>query len=295
MSQGAVLEVDYRPSLLERLGVVFLLLLASHFVVDALATLLPSSLGLIEVRSGLSHAQAAWLLGLGSFTSGLAQPLCALISDRLRTRVLTVVGIAVAGIGFAMLGLTTNAIALSTIYVLGMIGVGIFHPIAATTVAQLHYHRRNSATGIFFVAGMIGGVFGAILWPRWLSTSGGFGNLPLMVAPILILAFFLHRKLLVLPPIKQHQWHTADLSLLRQLGEHHRVVRCLCYAVLHKYLARIFVRTLDRASDFSRTCLYECRSSGKAGGTDRGESQRLYDSRYGDRWPHGRHFRGTGP
>ncbi|QEG35645.1 MFS transporter [Bythopirellula goksoeyrii] len=215
MSQGAVLEVDYRPSLLERLGVVFLLLLASHFVVDALATLLPSSLGLIEVRSGLSHSQAAWLLGLGSFTSGLAQPLCALISDRLRTRVLTVVGITVAGIGFAMLGLTTNAIALSTIYVLGMIGVGIFHPIAATTVAQLHYHRRNSATGIFFVAGMIGGVFGAILWPRWLSTTGGFGNLPLMVAPILILAFFLHRKLLVLPPIKQHQWHTADLSLLR--------------------------------------------------------------------------------
>ena len=215
MSQGAILEIESRPSLLERIGTAFLALAAAHFVVDFLATLLPSSLGLIEVRSGLSHAQAAWLLGLGSFASGLAQPVCALISDRLRTRVLTVVGIAVAAVGFGMIGLTTKSTVLSSIYVLGMIGVGMFHPIAATTAAQLHYHRRNYATGFFFVAGMIGGVAGAIVWPRMLTDYGGFAKLPYIVPPILLLAYVVHRRLKVLSPIKQHAWQTTDLSFLR--------------------------------------------------------------------------------
>lgn len=215
MSQEAVLEIDSRPSLLERVGIAFLALAAAHFVVDFLATLLPSSLGLIEVRSGLSHAQAAWLLGLGSFASGLAQPVCALISDRLRTRLLIVVGLAIAGIGFGMIGLTTNSAALSTIYLVAMIGAGMFHPIAATTAAQLHYHRRNSATGFFFVAGMIGGVGGAIVWPRWLSTNAGFDSLPYIIVPILLFAFLVHRKLALLSPVRKHNWDTTDLSFLR--------------------------------------------------------------------------------
>ncbi len=215
MSHGVVLELETRPSFLQRIGYAFIALAAAHFVVDFLATLLPSSLGLVEVRSGLSHSQAAWLLGLGSFASGLAQPVCALISDRLRTRFLTVLGLAVAGISFGMIGLSTNAIAVSSIYIMGMIGAGIFHPVAATTVAQLHYHRRNSATAVFFVAGMFGGVAGSFVWPRWLSASGGFMTLPFIVIPILFFAMLLHRQLLNLEPIRQHQWHAADLRLLR--------------------------------------------------------------------------------
>ena len=42
----------------------------------------------------------------------------------------------------------------------GMIGNGMFHPIAATTVAQMYRERRNAAASIHFVAGMIGGVLG---------------------------------------------------------------------------------------------------------------------------------------
>ncbi|TWU27303.1 MFS transporter [Bythopirellula polymerisocia] len=215
MSQGAVLEIESRPSLLARIGTAFLVIATAHFVIDFLATLVPSSLGLIEVRCGLSHEQAAWLLGLGPFAAGLSQPICALISDRLRTRILIVIGIVVAGIGFGMIGLTTNSVTLSTIYVVGMVGVGMFHPIAATTAAQLHYDRRNSATGVFFVAGMIGGVAGSFVWPRWLSDNGGFDSLPYIVAPILLFALVVHRKLKDITPIKQHTWHTSDLSFLR--------------------------------------------------------------------------------
>ena len=216
MSQGTLIDAaSSPPSLLARVGSAFLALAAAHFVIDFLATLLPSSLGLLEVRSGMTHEQAAWVFGLGSFTSGLAQPLCAIVSDRLGTRLPIVMGLAVATIGFGFIGMSTKTAYLSTLYIVGMVGAGMFHPIAATTVAKLHYHRRNTATGVFFVAGMLGGIVGAVIWPRWLATSGGFDRLPLIVVPFLLFTYFIHRHVSQLPPVQQLHMNLPDLSVLR--------------------------------------------------------------------------------
>ena len=244
MSQGLLLETEAKQDVIAGVGTAFIALCMGHLVVDSLATLLPASLGLIEVRSGLTSEQSAWLMGLGSLTSGLAQPVCALISDRYRSRFLTVAGIAIAGIGFAFLGLAKTSALLSFTYMMGMIGNGMFHPIAATTVAQLYRHRRNAAASTFFVAGMVGGVMGAMLWPRWLSTSEGFDTLPYIAIPCVLLAFVVHRCQMALPAVRVHSKQDIDLTLL---GRNWKDVKYLYLSSMLRYcvntaLVYLFVR-----------------------------------------------------
>ena len=215
MSQGVLIEADAKRDFVTGVGATFVALSVGHMFVDSLATLLPASLGLIEVRAGLSPAQSAWLMGLGSLTSGLAQPICAVISDRLRTRIFSVFGILLAGLGFAAFGLAESSAFLGFVYMMGMIGNGIFHPIAATTVAQMYKHRRNSAASVHFVSGMIGGVAGAMFFPRWLSTNAGFETLPYIAVPALVLAFVVYRCQAALPPIPPHTLQSLDLGLIK--------------------------------------------------------------------------------
>lgn len=215
MSQSLLLDAETKPRPVQQLAKAVLALTVGHALIDCLASLMPSSLGLIEVRCGLTPAQSAWLLGLGSLTSGLSQPISALVSDSLRTRRLVFVGILLAGLGFGTIGLARSISSLAVFYVLGMIGNGAFHPVAATTMAQLDRSRRNSATGVFFVAGMIGGFSGAMLWPRWLSHVFGFETLPYIILPIFLVAFGVQQSLSQLPALPEHKPEELDLHALR--------------------------------------------------------------------------------
>lgn len=216
MSQGVLLEREAKREYFSAIGVTFIALSLGHLFVDSLATLVPASLGLIEVRAGLTPVQSAWLMGLGSLTSGLAQPICAMISDRLRTRILSAIGILLAGAGFALMGFTESSVALGVVYMVGMIGNGMFHPIAATTVAQMYHERRNSAASVHFVAGMVGGVLGAIIFPRWLAMPSGFDTLPIIFVPALILAVLVIRCQKALAPPPVHNDQTLDLAIVKK-------------------------------------------------------------------------------
>jgi MFS family permease len=197
-------------------GAVFATLCVGHLAVDFGATLVNSSLGLIEVRSRLIPEQSAWLLGVGTLTSGLAQPITAVVGDRLQSRMIAVLGVLLAGVGFGLLGFAQNLPALAAIYTVGMVGAGMFHPIAATTIAQLQESRRNFAAGAFYVAGMIGGVSGAMFWPRWLSQESGFEQLPLVVLPFLVLALAVHRGNRSLPPLQTRNRPTVEQAAVRK-------------------------------------------------------------------------------
>ncbi len=199
MPQNTPLSLPTTPATAPHLAVVLAALLLAHAVVDALAALVPASLGLLEVRIGITAKQSAWLLGIGPLVSGLSQPLCALLSDRQHTRLWGIVGLALAGVGICLLGLAPQMSALVAIYAVGMIGVGMFHPVAATTIGQLQQHQRHSAMSLFFVSGMLGGVLGAFCWPRFLTTSLGFDLLPAFMVPVFLLAVVIHWKFLRLP------------------------------------------------------------------------------------------------
>ncbi len=175
------------------------MILVGHFMVDVCAVIVPSSLTVIEQRWFLGDLQSAWLLGVGSLASGLAQPIFAWISDRTNNRLYGGLGLLVAGVVIGSIGWAPNAMWLFVLYMIGMMGSGMFHPIAASTIGALNPLRRGHAVTLFFIAGMIGGVTGATFAPRLLVLENGFWLLALLIPPVIVVACILHALIRGIP------------------------------------------------------------------------------------------------
>ena len=168
-------------------------ILGCHVWVDLCAAVLPSTLGVVEVLYDLSARESAWLLGVGSVAAGLSQPLSALIGDRLQTHVLGGVGGVLAAVGIGAIGWVGNSAALWTAYIVGMVGIGLFHPAAVSVAGQLREDKRTVSVAFFFVAGMSGGVLGSLIVPRLVAVSGGLSFLGWLIVPGVLLAALFHR------------------------------------------------------------------------------------------------------
>jgi FSR family fosmidomycin resistance protein-like MFS transporter len=175
-------------------------LYGTHSVIDIYAALVPPLIGVLQVRCEMTRGQAAWLLGIGSISSGLAQPICAWLSDRMDSRMFGALGLVLAAACLCAIGLADSFATLVPLYVVGMIGSGVFHPIAASSVGQLadQLGGRGRAAGIswFYASGMVGSIIGALI-AREVAGSGdrGFNWLMTAMIPGLALAWVLHRAI----------------------------------------------------------------------------------------------------
>jgi FSR family fosmidomycin resistance protein-like MFS transporter len=162
-----------------------------HFAVDLYSAVVPSLLGVIEQHFAMSPESSAMLLGQGSLMSGLAQPLFAWLSDRWNTRVFGAIGLLMAALFICSIGWIDALPALFACYALGMIGVGMFHPIAASTIGRLGGNKRGLAISWFFVSGMAGGFLGSLIGPELGTRSGGLSNLLWLLLPGLAIVVML--------------------------------------------------------------------------------------------------------
>lgn len=201
MSQDLALERNSALPIAQTTSVAMVAIMVAHASVDALSALVPASLGLLEARLQLTAQQSAWLMGVGPLFSGLVQPICALASDRFATRSPGVWGVVLGVLGIGSLGFVGEFWSLAAVYALGVIGIGMFHPVGVATAGHLWSHRRSKAVSYFFVTGMVGGVLGAMIWPRVLAQSSGFQLLPLLVAPFLLIALLMQRAFVRLEPM----------------------------------------------------------------------------------------------
>lgn len=152
--------------------------IATHFVVDVYSFVGIAMLPVLVVELGLETYQKALLLALGSVASGAVQPIVAWISDKFDTRSVGTLGFLLAIGCIGNLGVASNFNQLLVLYCLGAIGIGAFHPIAASTVGHLAGAKRSLWIAYFFLAGMIGGVTGNIFTPRfvkWMSVTADGG------------------------------------------------------------------------------------------------------------------------
>ncbi len=245
MSQDIALQRNPTVPAARTAGIAFAAIMVAHAAVDALSALVPASLGLLEARLQLTAQQSAWLMGVGPLFSGLVQPIFALVSDRFETRSPGTWGVVLGVLGIGSLGLVSSFWGLAIVYAIGVIGIGMFHPVGVATAGHLWSERRSTAVSYFFVTGMIGGVLGAMLWPRLLATSGGFQLLPLLAAPLLLLALVLQRSFAGLKPI-HHRHATNDDT--KELPDAEWAMVCVLYvaAVLrfcvNMALVYLFVR-----------------------------------------------------
>ena len=188
------------------------MLLVSHSAVDLYSAIVPPIIGLLEVRCELERSQTALLLGMGPISSGLSQPLTAWLSDRFDSRLLAPLGLLIAALCLTNIGWATSFSELLVLYFIGMIGVGMYHPIGASSMGHLSGklgpQRRSLGISLFFVAGMIGGVAGAMLSPAITARDGGFDALRWIAIPGVVLGAALVLAIRRAP----HRDHAGDTT-----------------------------------------------------------------------------------
>ena len=190
----------------------FIIILICHYFVDIYSSLIPPLIGVVQTEQGMKPASAALLLGVGSICSGLSQPIFAWISDLTRTRVFGPLGILLAGMGICTLGYYHTPQLVFLVYAVGMMGVGMFHPIATAKIGQLAGDERGFAISLFFVCGMGGFFTGSLLGPLAVTLGGSTQALIYFIAPSLVMAFLLLKNIDKSPVISTDT-AAADLPL----------------------------------------------------------------------------------
>ncbi|MEZ6241414.1 MAG: MFS transporter [Phycisphaerales bacterium] len=148
----------------------------AHSVTDFFSAVTISLIPLLTARLDLTTSQVALLLGVGSVTSGLIQPLTAWASDKLDTRALGTIGLAVAVVCVSLIGRARSFEVLLLLHGTGAAGIGAFHPPAAAAVGHLSGAKRSLGVAVFFLAGMVGGVSGNVFVPRIVNAMAGEGG-----------------------------------------------------------------------------------------------------------------------
>ncbi|HZW08894.1 MAG TPA: MFS transporter [Phycisphaerales bacterium] len=157
----------------------------SHAVIDFFSALIIPIMSVLEGRLEMTHAQGALILAVGSLCSGFVQPLVAWLSDRLDQRMLGPISFAVAVIATSLVGRVQSYEQLMLVQIVGTLGIGAFHPVAAAAMGRLSGRRRSLGVSVFFCAGIAGGVAGHLSSPLIAGRLGMGAYLWLMIPGLL--------------------------------------------------------------------------------------------------------------
>jgi MFS transporter, FSR family, fosmidomycin resistance protein len=199
------------------LSSTLVLLSFGHFAVDfyssSVATLQPA----LAERYGLSLTQAGLIGGAFMLGSAVTQLFFGLISDRMHSRLFTVMGLVVAATFFSTMGWAPGFKTLLLLILLGGMGVAAFHPQSTSQAATGTRRRRGLALSIFLTSGMIGISCGPAYF-SYLVERLGFASLYWAALPALPVAAFLLWRL---PPMrdKAQPKPPVDWSVFRTHGK----------------------------------------------------------------------------
>jgi MFS transporter, FSR family, fosmidomycin resistance protein len=177
---------------LDRRGLA--VLAAGHACADMAQGAVPALLPFLIDQRGLSYGAAGALLLVTSVGSSAIQPFFGLGSDRLALPWLLPFGIFLAGLGVALVGLTTSYAATAAAVALSGIGVAAFHPEGARFAGEVSGERRGAGMSLFSVGGNAGFALGPILVTPIVLLLGLRGTVLLAAVP-LVVAVVLAREL----------------------------------------------------------------------------------------------------
>lgn len=172
----------------------------SHFVLDLYPFFLFALAASLQARLALPEGQIALVLSLNPIISGISQPLFAWLGDRFNTRAFGPLGILGACVCMSLIGWADSLWELIVLTIIGMAGVGVYHPISSAVAGALgtrvmggvKWARSGAGLGLslFFTAGMLGGFAGPLIASR-INTAFGAEWLAVMIAPGLVMALLL--------------------------------------------------------------------------------------------------------
>jgi MFS transporter, FSR family, fosmidomycin resistance protein len=188
-------------------------LAAGHVCADMAQGAVPALLPFLVAHRGLSYGAAAALVLAASVGSSVIQPLFGLGSDHLSLPWLMPAGVALAGLGVALVGMTSSYAATVAVIAVSGLGVAAFHPEAARFANHVSGDRRGAGMSLFSLGGNAGFALGPILVTPLVLALGLRGTLLLGVIPAIVatvLAFELRRLRGVAAEQLVHAARTAD-------------------------------------------------------------------------------------
>jgi MFS transporter, FSR family, fosmidomycin resistance protein len=177
---------------LDRRGLA--VLACGHACADMAQGAIPALLPFLIDQRGISYGAAGALILVTSVGSSAIQPLFGLGSDRLSLPWLMPLGVFLAGLGVALIGVMPSYAATAAAVAISGLGVASFHPEGARFANQVSGDRRGQGMSFFSLGGNAGFALGPILVTPLVLLLGLHGTLLLAVIPAIV-AVVLAREL----------------------------------------------------------------------------------------------------
>lgn len=215
---------------------------AAHAVNDSYAYILPALLPVLIQEGGITLGVAGLLVAVQQFGASFAQPLIGHLADRGGGgRWMAWVGVAMAGLAAAALGVAPGLPTLALAMLANGIGTALFHPVSAALVAQAAPPRARALWMSVYVSS---GNFGLGLGPFLVAVvlqRTGLGGTWLLAFPALAAAFLVWR----FAPARPGRRGGSGQSLAAVLRQHRRVLLTLISVVaMRSWASAAFVTFL---------------------------------------------------
>lgn len=184
---------------------------STHLVVDAYTNMYAPLLPLLIPRLGLSLATAGTLAMLFQMANSVSQLGFGALADRWKPRALILGGPLLAVIVLSFIGVSTSALMLGGILVLGGLGGAAFHPPAAALVYRLADHRKGLAMSAHISGGSLGFAISPLVFVPVIARIGLSWSWLIMLPGLAALSWTLRQ----VPPMARPEAH--ERSSLRSL------------------------------------------------------------------------------
>ena len=162
---------------------------ATHVVIDIYPIIFSALMHVLRADLGLTKSQVAVVYALTPLFSGPPQIFFAWLGDKFDTRAFGPIGLIVGGVCISSIGFAQDFWQLIALEVIGVMGVGAYHPIAVSLAGELGgraiRHGRTLAVSIFFTAGMLGHSVGPFVASR-MNRAFGIESLVWLVVPAVL-------------------------------------------------------------------------------------------------------------
>lgn len=233
----------------------------SHFGTDLNQGVLPAMLPMFIAQRHFSYQVAAYLVMAVSGTSCLLQPAFGWMADRRPVPWLAPVGVLVAGVAMALVGVAQTEAWLIAATAISGLGLAAFHPEGARLIHFFSGGQRGMGMSLFSVGGNIGFAVGplvAMLVLGWLGLSGSV----LLLVPALAITVILVLELRSAAPStetagreiaatgsRRNEWRPFSLLMVAA------ITRSLVFFSLNTFLPLYWIHVFGTSRDAGSSAL----------------------------------------
>lgn len=234
------------------------LLMAAHLCDDLNQGALVAVMPFLVLHNGYSYMEVTALLLVANAASAIIQPLFGWLGDKTARPWLMALGITLAGVGIAGIGVLPSYPLILASAVVSGIGVAMFHPEGGRLANLVAGKQKGTGISIFAVGGKLGFTFGPLVAATSLGIFGMAGTLVFIVPSVACALVLLGFNRTFLAFGEAHKAQDSDASdnwkgfavVMGAIS-----IRSIMYYALLSFIPLFLVANLGQSEQFSTSML----------------------------------------